>query len=104
MNDELKQAGPAPRPLHPRTRQGGKALRISVDDGLHADLEAQMAVLVQGRLADGRGFTDAPMYEHNESGLVDKSVVNEEGELDFERYVRLIGAKHPDKRKPEETA
>ena len=79
-------------------------MRILLDDGLHADPEAQMAALVQGRLADGRGFTDAPMYEHNESGLVDKSVVNEEGELDFERYARLIGAKHPDKRKPEEAA
>ncbi|MCT6918049.1 MAG: hypothetical protein M3Z49_02420 [Bifidobacteriales bacterium] len=77
-------------------------MRILLDDGLHADPEAQMAA--QGRLADGHGFTDASMYEHNESGLVDKSVVNEEGELDFERYVRLIGAKHPDKRKPEETA
>ena len=79
-------------------------MRILLDDGLHADLEAQMAALVQGRLADGRGFTDAPMYEHNESGLVDKSVVNEEGELDFERYARLIGVKHPDKQKPEEAA
>ena len=104
MNDELKQAGPAPRPLHPRTRQGGKALRISVDDGLHADPEAQMAALGQGRLLDGHGFSDAPMYEHSESGLVDKPVVNEECELDFERYVRLIGVKHPDKRKPEEAA
>ena len=79
-------------------------MRILLDDGLQADLEAQMAALVQGRLADGRVFTDAPMYERNESGLVDKSVVNEEGELDFDRYVRLIGAKHPVKRKQEETA
>lgn len=77
-------------------------MRILLDDGLHADPEAQIAA--QGRLADGHGFTDAPMYEHNESGLVDKSVVNEEGELDFERYARLIGAKHPDKQKQEETA
>lgn len=77
-------------------------MRILLDDGLHADPEAQMAAL--GRLADGHGFSDAPMYEHSESGLVDKPVVNEEGELDFERYARLIGAKHPYKRKPEEAA
>lgn len=77
-------------------------MRILLDDGLHADPEAQMAAL--GRLADGHGFSDAPMYEHSESGLVDKPVVNEEGELDFERYARLIGTKHPDKRKPEEAA
>lgn len=37
MNDELKQAGPAPRPIHPRTRQEGKATRISLDDGLLAE-------------------------------------------------------------------
>lgn len=37
MNDELKQAGPAPRPIHPRTRQGGKATRISLDVGLLAE-------------------------------------------------------------------
>lgn len=77
-------------------------MRILLDDGLHADPEAQIAAL--GRLADGHGFSDAPMYERSESGLVDKSVVNEEGELDFERYARLIGVKHPDKQKQEETA
>lgn len=77
-------------------------MRILLDDGLHADPEAQMAAL--GRLADGHGFSDAPMYEHSDSGLVDKPVVNEAGELDFERYARLIGVKHPDKRKPEEAA
>ena len=79
-------------------------MRILLDDGLHADPEAQMAALGQGRLLDGHGFSDAPMYEHSESGLVDKSVVNEEGELDFERYARLIGVKYPDKQKQEETA
>lgn len=37
MNNELKQASPAPRPIHPRTRQEGKATRISLDDGLLAE-------------------------------------------------------------------
>ena len=76
----------------------------TLDEGLHADPEVQMAALGRRRLSDGHGFTDTSMYENNESGFVDKPVVNEEDEFDFDRYARLIGARYLSKCKPEEAA
>lgn len=69
------------------------------------DPDVTMACLRHGWMVANYGFSTHPVEFGIGLDLIDKTIVEQEGEAGYERYAKLIGATYPDKYKPtEETA
>lgn len=75
------------------------------DGGLSLDdPDVTMACLRHGWMVENQGFSMDPVESGIDLDLIDKTIVEQEGEAGYKRYAEIIGATYPDRYRQEKEA